>query len=290
MAREFYETCSAPKELFDAASNAIGVDFKRLMFEENEQLSQTEFTQPAILLSSIVAYKLFENAMPVKPVFALGHSLGEFSALTAAGAFSLADAIFTVYNRGKLMASACSNAAMMVVLGLGDETLEDLTQDLRNAGKQIWCANYNNDGQVVIAGTRADLETSVEAFKSAGAKRAMLLDMSVASHCPLMEPATAPLAKILGKKMADEFLFGVVSNVNAKKYASKAEALELLPRQLTSPVLYKQSVAAYAGGADLFIEFGGGVLKGLNKKITDKPTLSIQTPADLELALEEVGK
>jgi len=290
MAKELYEAYQAPKEIFEEASEAVKIDFKKLMFEENENLGKTEFTQPAILLASLTAQKLFENAMPIKPIFAFGHSLGEFSAVASVGALSLSNAVFVVHERGKLMSKACNEAGMMVVLGLADKILEDLVGDLQKKSKKVWCANYNTDGQVVIAGLKKDLCECKLLFKKQGAKRVILLDMSVASHCPLMQSAAMPLAEILREKLEDNFLSSVISNVNAKKYKNKAEALDLLPKQLISPVLYKQSVLAHEEEVDMFIEFGGSVLSRINKKITKKPTFSVSMPQDLEVILEEIGK
>ncbi|MCV6609054.1 MAG: ACP S-malonyltransferase [Campylobacterales bacterium] len=290
MGKDFYENSDVAKEMFEKASRAIDVDFTRLLFEENEDLGKTEYTQPAILLASSIAHRLFDNEMGIKPVFSLGHSLGEFSALVSVGAMTLEDAIFTVHNRGKLMQSACDGigAGMMVLLGLSDEKVEEMTEAQRGEGKSVWAANYNVDGQIVVAGKRADLESLESIYKEAGAKRAMVLDMSVASHCKLLESAQDPLKKILEEKLNDEFIAPVISNVTANKYSSKAEALDLLSQQLVAPVKYKHSVAAFAGDVDCLIEFGGGVLKGMNKKITDKPTFSVNSMADLEAVYSQI--
>lgn len=290
MGKDFYETSDVAKEMFERASSAIDVDFTKLLFEENENLGKTEFTQPAILLVSAIAHKLFENEVAIRPVYALGHSLGEFSALVSVGAMSLEDAIYTVHNRGKFMNEACSDggAGMMVTLGLADEVVEEISAEAREAGKKIWSANYNTDGQIVVAGVKEDLASLVDTFKSAGAKRAMLLDMSVASHCPILQSACEPLTNILNEKLTDNFLSPVISNVTAAAYSSKNEALDLLSKQLISPVKYKHSVASIENDVDMFIEFGGSVLKGMNKKITKKPTLSVTNSADLEAVFEGI--
>ena len=198
MGKSFYENSDLAKEMFDKAGARIGVDFKALLFEENEQINQTAYTQPAILLVSIIAYKLFQQKHDVKPALLLGHSLGEISALCAAGAIDYLDAVELVHKRGTLMQAACDGieAGMMAIVGLDDASIEQVCLDARNKeNKSIWPANYNQDGQLVIAGIKPDLASMESAFKEAGAKRALLLNMSVASHCPLLASAQAPLKK-----------------------------------------------------------------------------------------------
>ena len=279
MGKDFYDNSAKAKEMFEEASDAIKVDFKKLMFEENDDLNKTEFTQPAILLYSAIAYELFKE-IDFEFNFALGHSLGEFSALYSAGALTLSDAIKLVHKRGKLMNEAFKDkvGSMMVVLGLDDETLENICKE---ANLNVWPANYNSDGQLVLAGLREDLKKMEAILKEKGAKRVMLLNMSVASHCPLLESASEPLKELLKEYLKEEFK-PVVSNVTAKKYSTKKEALEVLPVQLIKPVLYKQSIKNYENEADLFIEFGGKVLMGINRKVTKKKTYPITDMATLE--------
>ncbi|MEO1927238.1 MAG: ACP S-malonyltransferase [Nautiliaceae bacterium] len=285
MGKDFYEASPKAREMFDIASDAIKVDFKKLMFEENEDLNKTEFTQPAILLYSAIAYELFKDAN-FEYAFSLGHSLGEFSALYSADAFDLAEAVKTVHQRGKLMNEAFKDrvGSMMVVLGLSDEEIETICKE---SNLQVWPANYNSDGQLVIAGIREDLEKLEAILKEKGAKRVMLLNMSVASHCPLLESATKPLKELLSGYLKDEFK-PVVSNVTAKAYTTKKEALEVLPVQLTKPVLYKQSVKNYEDKADIFVELGGKVLMGINRKVTKKKTLPVTDMKSLEKAISVI--
>ncbi|NPA55752.1 MAG: ACP S-malonyltransferase [Epsilonproteobacteria bacterium] len=281
MAKDFYDNSQKAKEMFEIASDAIGEDFTKLMFEENDKLNQTQYTQPAILLYSAIAYELFDKEYEYQ--YALGHSLGEFSALYSAGAIELADAISLVHTRGKLMQEAFRDieGGMMVVLGLDDKTLEDFCI---NSNKQIWPANYNSDGQLVLAGVKQDLAAVEEEIKKLGAKRVMLLNMSVASHCPLLQSASTPLKELLQDTLKDTFR-PVVSNVTAQPYTTKKEAIELLANQLTKPVLYKQSITNIENDVDMFVEFGGKVLMGLNRKITKKKTLPITDMKSLEKAL-----
>jgi len=283
MGKDFYENSNLAKEMFEEASDAIKIDFKKLMFEENDQINKTEFTQPAILLFSAVAYKLFKENSNKDFEFYLGHSLGEFSALFSADGLNLADAVKLVHERGKLMNKAFEKEAgsMMVVLGLEDSVVEEICA---NSNLRVYPANYNSDGQIVLSGIRSDLEKIEETLKSAGAKRVMLLNMSVASHSPLLEVAVEPLRELLGEYLKDEFK-PVVSNVTAKKYTTKKEALEVLPIQLTKPVLYKQSIKNYEDEVDGFIEFGGKVLMGINRKVTKKKTYPVTDMKSLEKVL-----
>ncbi|MBF0901377.1 MAG: ACP S-malonyltransferase [Campylobacter concisus] len=287
MGKDFYENFSSAKLLLNDACNDTGIDFEELLFTQNDKLDKTEFTQPAIVLNSLMSYLAFSERIKAKPEFSLGHSLGEFTALAVSGAFSFVEAIRLVNLRGKFMQDACigKDAGMMVVLGLSDEVVEKICKNAQNEGLQIYAANYNCDGQIVVAGVRADLAKYEAKFKEAGAKRAMLLNMSVASHCPILEPASVKLANELEGVLAANFA-PVVSNVNAKIYTDKNEALVLLKEQLTHPVRYKQSIKNYENEVDCFIELGAATLKGINKKITEKPTYSV---TDME-SLEEVVK
>ena len=283
MGKDFYENFSSAKLLLNDACNDTGIDFEELLFTQNDKLDKTEFTQPAIVLNSLMSYLAFSEHIKAKPEFSLGHSLGEFTALAVSGAFSFVEAIRLVNLRGKFMQEACvgKDAGMMVVLGLSDEVVEEICKNAQDEGLQIYAANYNCDGQIVVAGVRADLAKYEAKFKEAGAKRAMLLNMSVASHCPILEPASVKLANELKGVLAANFA-PVVSNVNAKIYTNKNEALVLLKEQLTHPVRYKQSIKNYENEVDCFIELGAATLKGINKKITEKPTYSITDMASLE--------
>ena len=293
MGKDFYENSKLAREMFEKAGDRIGVDFKELIFEENEKLGQTAYTQPAILLVQMIAYKLFREECPdVKPALFLGHSLGEFSALCAAGAIDYVDAVELVHKRGAYMQEACDTieAGMMAIVGLDDAAVEKICADAQAEGKKVWPANYNQDGQLVVAGMKSDLASLEQTFKDAGAKRALLLNMSVASHCDILAPAQEPLAELMEKYITDNFEAPVISNVTTKPYSTKAEAVELLKEQLVKPVKYKQSIQAIAPEVDMAIEFGNGVvLKGLNRRIAkDLKTLNVSDTASLEKVKEEV--
>ena len=288
MGREFYEGSAAARALLDEASSFTGIDFKNLLFEPSDKLDVSEFTQPAIALNSMMALAALQERadqekLNIAPQFLLGHSLGEFSALSAAGGMEPKQMLKLVNIRGRLMQSACEGkgAGMMVILALADEAVEKICADATSAGKQVWAANYNCDGQIVVAGKKDDLAALEGEFKAAGAKRAMLLNMSVASHCPMLQSASDELLEFLRPALKESFA-PVIANATARAYTTKSEALELLKAQLIGPVLYKQSIKNYEGEADCFVEFGATVLKGINKKITQKPTFSIMDLASLD--------
>ncbi len=288
MGKDFFENSDIAKEMISKASERLGISFEELLFTENDNLGKTEFTQPAILLVSSIANAIFKDKCDIQAEFVLGHSLGEFSALVSSGALDYLDAIELVHKRGLFMVDACSNggAGMMALVGMDDKSVEDICKEQRDLGKQIWPANYNMDGQLVLAGIKADLESLVDTFKEAGAKRAIVLDMSVASHCELLTAAVENLKPYLEEYLKDEFT-PVISNVTTESYTMKDEAIELLSSQLTSPVKYKQSILANTN-VDVFIEFGNGaVLKGLNRKICKSiPTLNVSDFASLEKTIE----
>ncbi len=293
MGKNFYENSEVAREMFAKAGERIGVDFKELIFEENDRLGQTAYTQPAILLVQMVAYKLFKDACPdIKAELFLGHSLGEFSALCASGAIDYVDAVELVHKRGALMQNACESieAGMMVLVGLDDASVEAICASAQAEGKKVWPANYNQDGQLVVAGMKSDLVALEQTFKEAGAKRALLLDMSVASHCELLAPAQQPLADLMSEMVKESFEAPIVSNVTTNKYATKDEAVALLKDQLVKPVKYKQSILAVVGELDMAIEFGNGiVLKGLNRRIAKElKTVNVSDMATLASVKEEI--
>lgn len=293
MGKSFYENSSLAREMFDKAGERIGVDFTKLLFEANEQLDQTEYTQPAILLISIIAYKLFQEARPTDATMFLGHSLGEFSALCASGAIDYVDAVELVHKRGKLMSQACEsiNAGMMAILGLDDAVVEELCTKANAEGKRVWPANYNQTGQLVVAGIKEDLQAMESVFKEAGAKRALLLNMSIASHCPLLSSAMDPLGEAMEAMVHNTFSASIISNATTEAYSTKEEAIERLKVQLIQPVKYKQSIEAIAGDINMMIEFGNGaVLKGLNKRnAPDVETVGISDMESLAKVCEALS-
>jgi len=293
MGKDFFENSDIAKDMIKNASDRLGFDFEDLLFNESENLGKTEFTQPAILLVSCIALAIFKEKNDITPEFVMGHSLGEFSALVASGAIDYLDAIELVHKRGLFMNEACAGAGagMMALVGLDDATVEKMTEEQRLNGKKVWAANYNMDGQIVVAGLKADLESLVDTFKEAGAKRALVLDMSVASHCELLTSAVEKLQPYLEEYIKDDFTTSVISNVSTNPYNTKADAIELLSSQLVSPVKYKHSIVEHAEELDMMIEFGNGaVLKGMNRKIVKSvPTLNVSDMKSLEDTMEKLN-
>ena len=293
MGKDFYENSSIAKDMIEKASNRVGFDFKELLFNDNDNLGKTEFTQPAILLVSCIALEVFKSQCDIKPEFVLGHSLGEFTALVASGAINYLDAVELVHKRGLFMNEACAGAGagMMALVGLDDEKVESLTATQRDEGKKIWAANYNMDGQIVVAGIKEDLESLVDTYKEAGAKRAIVLDMSVASHCELLNSAVDKLNPYLNDYITNNFETSVISNVTASSYNTKEDAVKLLSDQLISPVKYKHSIIKSTQEIDILIEFGNGaVLKGLNRKINKNvPTLNVSDMKSLQSTMEKLN-
>ncbi len=293
MGKSFYDNSDMAQEMIARASERIDVDFKALLFEENDTINDTAYTQPAILLVSLIAYRLFQERCPLQAELFLGHSLGEFSAVTAAGALDYLDAVALVHKRGRLMQQACEgiDAGMMALVGLDDATVEQLCNEAQESGKKIWPANYNQDGQLVVAGLKSDLQSMEEVFKDAGAKRAIVLNMSVASHCKLLQSAQEPLQHELECMLHNTFNAPVISNVTTGPYNTKAEALPLLVEQLVKPVRYKQSIQSVAPHVDIAIEFGNAaVLKGLNRRIAkEMTTLNVSDMETLSNVVKELS-
>ena len=201
---------------------------------------------------------------------------------------SFSDALHLSYIRGELMQNAFNNvdSGMAVVVGLDDKVVEDFCKDKDG----VWVANYNSDGQIVLAGLRQNLLNLQSDIKALGAKRFLMLPISIASHCVLLDEIKDHFMKILDGVLIDNFKYSVISNVTTKPYNNKNDALNLLTLQLTNPVFYKQSIINNQDSLDCFIEFGhGGVLKGLNKRITSKPTYNILDIASLEQVEKQIS-
>ncbi len=289
MGRDFIDNHSIARDILEESSEILKINMRNLLFNENDNINKTRFTQPAILLISYIAYILFREQNKTTPIFGLGHSLGEITANVIANAISFRDALMLVYKRGELMQKVCEgqDAGMAVVIGLEDSIIEDFCNNTSN----IWCANYNANGQIVLAGSKQSLLNAEEAIKKLGAKKFLLLPMSVASHCPLLYNMTKEFKAILDDVLIDNFDFEIISNATMESYNTKNKALELLTMQLTSPVFYKQSIINNQEKIDCFIEFGyGNILKGLNKRLSNKPTYSVGNISSLQTTLEIISK
>jgi [acyl-carrier-protein] S-malonyltransferase len=270
MGKEHYDNSAFAKKLFEQANEILGFRISDIMFNGNEDdLKQTNVTQPAVFLHSIIAYKTIENAAPD---MVAGHSLGEFSALVVNGTLSFEDALRLVSVRAAAMQKACeiNPSTMAAVLALADEKVEVICKEVeKETGDVVVPANYNCPGQLVISGTVKAIEIACERMKAAGAKRALILPVGGAFHSPLMEPAKENLqAAIEGTKFHTPTC-SVYQNVAAKAVRDKEEIKQNLIDQLTSAVRWTQSVQAMiSDGASWFTEAGPGkVLQGLILKI-----------------------
>jgi [acyl-carrier-protein] S-malonyltransferase len=267
MGLDLYRSSDSAKALFDQANDILGFEITKIMFEgTDEELKQTNVTQPAIFIHSVVLAKLSTD---FAPEMVAGHSLGEFSALVAAGALSFEDGLRLVAQRADAMQKACliRPSTMAAILGLDDKTIEDICAGITD--EVVVPANYNCPGQVVISGTIEGVEKACELLKAAGAKRALILPVGGAFHSPLMEPARAELAAAINSAEFESPICPIYQNVNAKPATEVTVIKENLIAQLTAPVRWTQSVEQMvADGAGIFIESGPGkVLQGLVKKI-----------------------
>ncbi|RZJ56329.1 MAG: [acyl-carrier-protein] S-malonyltransferase [Flavobacterium sp.] len=267
MGKDLYEGSAEAKELFEKANDILGFRITDIMFEGTaEELKETKVTQPAVFLHSVILAKTMGDTF--KPEMVAGHSLGEFSALVAAGALTFEDGLKLVSQRAMAMQKACeiTPSTMAAVLGLEDKVVEDVCESVDGI---VVAANYNCPGQLVISGETTAVETACEAMKAAGAKRALMLPVGGAFHSPMMEPAREELAAAIEQTDFSKPVCPVYQNVPATAVTDPAEIKQNLITQLTAPVKWTQSVQnMIADGATLFTEVGpGNVLQGLVKKI-----------------------
>lgn len=265
MAKDLYENQPKAKEMLEKANEILGFRITDIMFEGTaDDLKATKVTQPAIFLHSTVLAACYDG---FKPDMTAGHSLGEFSALVAAGAISFEDGLRLVSIRANAMQKCCeaNPGGMAAIIGMTNETVEDVCKSVDGL---VIPANYNSDGQVVISGEKAAVEAACEKAKEAGAKRALPLPVSGAFHSPLMEPARKELAEAIEKTKFSTPICPVYQNVTAKAETDPETIKANLLAQLTSPVRWTQSVKSMvADGADYFMEIGpGNVLQGLIKR------------------------
>lgn len=270
MGKEHYENSFFAKKLFEQANEVLGFRISDVMFNGTEEdLRQTNVTQPAVFLHSIIAYRSIDGA---RPDMVAGHSLGEFSALVANGTLSFEDALSLVTIRAKAMQKACvlTPSTMAAVLGLADENVELICKEVyEQTGEIVVPANYNCPGQLVISGSLKGIEIACERLKSAGAKRALVLPVGGAFHSPLMEPAKEELRTAIETTNFHNPTCAVYQNVAAKAVIDREEIKQNLIEQLTGAVKWTQSVQAMiSDGASRFTEAGPGkVLQGLILKI-----------------------
>jgi [acyl-carrier-protein] S-malonyltransferase len=275
MGKDLYETSPRAKEMFEKANEILGFRITDLMFEgTDEDLRQTKVTQPAIFLHSVILAKTIGEDF--NPDMVAGHSLGEFSALTAVNALSFEDGLKLVYNRALAMQKACemNPSTMAAVLALPDAKVEEICASIKN--EIVVPANYNCPGQVVISGTNAGVDMACELLLAAGAKRALKLNVGGAFHSPLMEPAKVELSEAINTTTFASPTCPVYQNVSTIGESDPKIIKANLIAQLTAPVKWTQSVEhMVADGAIEFIELGpGNVLQGLVKKITPQVATS----------------
>ena len=274
MGKDLYDNNPVAREMFEKANEVLGFRITDLMFEgTDEDLRQTKVTQPAIFLHSVILAKTLGDEF--KPEMTAGHSLGEFSALVAAGALNFEDGLRLVSARAQAMQKACElkPSTMAAVLALADEKVEEICAGVDGI---VVCANYNCPGQLVISGEESAIDAACEQLLAAGAKRALKLKVGGAFHSPCMEPARAELAEAIEKTNFSTPMCPVYQNVDAKPHTDPEEIKANLVAQLTAPVRWTQSVQnMVADGATEFFELGPGkVLQGLVAKISREVAVS----------------
>ena len=267
MGKDLYENVPTAKELFEKANEILGFCITDIMFSgTDEELKQTFVTQPAVFLHSVIMAKALGEEF--KPDMVAGHSLGEFSALVAAGALEFEDGLRLVAKRAAAMQKACEAqpSTMAAVLGLDDKTVEDICAQIEGV---VVAANYNCPGQLVISGSIEAVDAACEQLKAAGARRALRLPVGGAFHSPLMEPAKVELQEAIEAAPFKTPICPVYQNVDAKPYTDPEQIKANLIAQLTAPVRWTYIVQnMLADGADSFVELGpGAVLQGLIKKV-----------------------
>ena len=266
MGKDFYENSSQAANLFEKASEALGLDMKALCFEENARLDQTEYTQAALVTTYLAMCRELESR-GVKPDITAGLSLGEYAAIAAAGAMSDLDAIRLVRKRGMLMQNTvpAGEGAMCAILALDEKKIEEILSEIPD----VTIANYNCPGQIVITGKTAAVEMAAARLKEIGARRTLMLNVSGPFHSPMLEPAGAALRQELEQITFQRLQIPYVTNVNACEITDASEIPELLVRQMYSPVRWMQSMEyMLKSGVDTFVEIGPGkTLEGFLKKI-----------------------
>ena len=277
MGKDMYENSELAKELFEKANEVLGFRITDLMFEgTDEDLRQTKVTQPAIFLHSVILTKAYADKFT--PSMVAGHSLGEFSALVAAGALDFEDGLKLVYKRALAMQKACEAvpSTMAAVIGLADENVEEICASIEGV---VVPANYNCPGQLVISGSHEAIDAACKKLSEAGARRALKLPVGGAFHSPLMDPAKEELAAAIEQTTFKTPICPVYQNVSTKAETDPEVIKKNLVAQLTAPVKWTQSVQnMVADGMEQLVECGpGAVLQGLMKKINKEvPTTSIE--------------
>ena len=271
MMADLAEHSDIVKETFDSASGVLGYDLWEVTQDgPGERLNETQVTQPAMLAAGVATWRIWKSLGGPDPDFMAGHSLGEYSALVAAGSMSFEDAVVVADERGKDMQAAtpAGSSEMAAILGLDDEVLANICNEA-SQGQVVSCANFNSPGQVVIAGEKEAVDRAIELASAAGARRAFPLPVSVASHCELMRPAAEGMERILAGVEIETARIPLIHNVDVKTHRDAEEIRDLLVRQMWAPVRWTETIQwLVAAGVGRFAECGPGkVLIGLNRRI-----------------------
>ena len=294
MGRDLAEAYPPARAVFDEVDEALGEKLSRLIWEgDPDELTLTANAQPALMAMSLAALRALEAEGVPPPDYVAGHSLGEYSALAAVGAFGVADTARLLRLRGKAMQEAVpvDVGAMAALLGLDFETVRDVAEEAAQ-GEVCQAANDNDPAQVVVSGSKAAVERAVEIAKARGARRAVMLPVSAPFHCALMQPAADRMAEALADVEVARPRVPVVSNVSAQGESEPERIRELLVRQVTGAVRWRESVEWMAAqGTDAFWEIGAGkALTGMVRRIAkDAGTRAVAAPADIEAAKAETA-
>jgi [acyl-carrier-protein] S-malonyltransferase len=278
------------QQTYAEASQALGFDLWGIVSNgPEEKLNETQITQPAMLVAGVAAWRVWQAQHGPQPVVMAGHSLGEYTALVCADALPFAEAVALVADRARFMQEAVpiGQGSMAAVLGLDDDAVRQVCAQAAQ-GEVLEPVNFNSPGQVVIAGTAAAIQRALEAAKTAGAKRAVALPVSVPSHCALMRPAAQRMAERMQKTSLSAPRVPVIHNTHVQAESDVSAIRKALARQIESPVRWVETIEKMArDGVTRIIECGPGrVLAGLNKRITDQAkTLTVYDPASLNAAL-----
>jgi len=291
MMKAFYDEYEQARHIVQKASDVLGYDLWSVISDdESGQLNKTEFTQPAMLTAGYIAWTIWNEKNGPRPAVMAGHSLGEYTALVCSGAIAFEDAVSLVAERGRLMQSAVTEGegAMAAILGLDDEVVIKACAVAAN-GEVVEAVNFNSPGQVVIAGQKTAVQRAIDVLKETGAKRALMLPVSVPSHCQLMVPAAEQLADKLATVNISRPSIPVIQNVDVKSHDDPDEIRKLLSDQLFNPVRWVETIQSMKmQGVDTVVECGPGkVLVGLCKRI-DKSVkgLPVFDPDSLAAALQ----
>lgn len=296
MGKDLVQWSGSAKQTFEEADDVLKSGLSSLCFEgPEEELKLTANTQPAILATSVAAFRALDSVVELSPSWVAGHSLGEYSALVAAESISLADALWAVRERGKAMQEAVpqGEGAMAALIGMSGREIEGICTEVSNDSGVVSPANYNSPGQVVIAGNRDRVKQAMDLFRERGGKKAVELPVSAPFHCALMEPVSHRMAQVLRDIVIDSPNTVLINNAEAHPLTTAKQIAPSLVRQVTLPVLWENSIRYMAGeGAGVFMEIGPGkVLTGLIKRIDRSVKAGyFGSPEHLDAAVELVEK